>query len=815
MIRRVTDQHTARPWGRITAALVAAAFTVTPTSVLAQAVEDHGVQRLDPVPFTSVRFTDRFWAPRIETNRRVTIPYDFQKCEETGRISNFEKAGGHITGEFEGIYYNDSDVYKVIEGAAYSLAQQPDPDLEAYLDALIAKIAAAQEDDGYLNTYHTLVTPDRKWTDIRVKHELYCAGHLIEAAVAHHQATGKRNLLDVAIRLADHIDSVFGEDGKHEPPGHQEIEIALVKLADETGEQRYFDLAEFFVDQRGRGENHELYGPYAQDHLPVGEQHEPVGHAVRAMYLYAGMADIAARSGNEAWLDALNKLWEHTVEKKMYLTGGVGATSHGEAFGQPYELPNASAYNETCAAIGHAMWNHRMGLLHADAKYIDILERTIYNGFLSGVSLSGDRFFYPNPLASRGTYHRSPWFSTSCCPVNVVRFVPSIPGYAYAQREHALFVNLFAQSEASLEIAGGTVSVRQITEYPWSGEVEIIVTPDEPCEFSVHVRIPGWAQGDPVPGDLYAYRNGSADKARLVVNGTAVSLDELNSGYAVITRTWNRGDVIKLSLPMPVRVVESHPEVEANRGRIAIERGPIVYCMEGVDAGGYVRNIWLPESIELTPMHEPQLLGGITALRGTANAQVQHDPEGDVLTEKRPIQLIPYYAWDHRAACEMAVWLPTSAELVEVVPPPTIASRATARASHCFQMDTVDAINDQLEPANSIDHSIPRHTFWPRKGTTEWVQLDLAQTATVNAAEVYWFDDTGRGECRVPKSWRLLYRDGDAWKPVELTSGAYDSAKDRFNRVEFAPVRTAALRIEVELEGRYSGGVLEWRLEGE
>lgn len=801
-------------WSRSGAAamLVLAAI---PMLAFAQEKEDRAVQPLIYVPFTSVKFTDKFWGPRIETNRRVTIPYDFQKCEETGRIANFEKAGGLTTGDFEGIYYNDSDVYKVIEGAAYSLAQHPNPELDAYLDELIAKIAAAQEDDGYLNTYHTLVTPDRKWTDIRVKHELYCAGHLIEAAVAHYQATGKRNLLEVAIRLADHIDQTFGETGLKDPPGHQEIEIALVRLADITGEERYFHLAEFFVAERGRADRHELYGPYAQDHLPVTEQREPVGHAVRAMYLYTAMADIAARTGNESWLEALDHLWAHTVEKKMYLTGGIGATSHGEAFGQPYELPNASAYNETCAAIGHAMWNHRMALLHADARYIDVLERTLYNGFLSGVSLSGDRFFYPNPLASRGTYHRSPWFSTSCCPVNVVRFMPSIPGYAFAQSSDAIFVNLFVQGEASIDLNGAPVKVRQITEYPWSGEVEIIISPDEAREFAVNVRIPGWAQGDPSPGDLYTYRNEEAEPVRLVVNGAPVGLEALERGYAVIRRTWRRGDVIKLSLPMPVRTVESHHLVEANQGRIAIERGPLVYCLEGVDSGGHVRNIWMPESPEFTPMHEPQLLGGITALRGTVSALVQHEDDGEILTEHRPVQFIPYYAWDHRAASEMAVWLPTSAELTEVVPPPTIASRATPRASHTFQMDTVDAINDQLEPANSNDHSVPRHTFWPRKGTSEWVQLDLVQSTTVKAVEVYWFDDTGRGECRVPESWRLLYRDGDSWRPVETTTNGYGTARDQYNRVEFTPISTAALRIEMTLQGRYSGGVLEWRVEGE
>ncbi len=633
-------------------------FAMQPT------IADDGSKTLTPVPFTKVHLTDEFWATRIETNRRTTIPYCFTKCQETGRIDNFAKAAGLIAGEFQGIYYNDSDVYKVIEGASYSLAARPDTELDAYLDDLIAKIAAAQQPDGYLNTYHTLVEPDKKWSNIRRMHELYCAGHLFEAAVAHHQATGKHTLLNVAINLADHIESVFGPGKRHDVPGHQEIEIGLVKLARVTGDKRYLNLAKFFLDQRGRAEERESYGPYCQDHKPVVEQDKPVGHAVRAMYQYCGMADVAALTGDESYLNALDNLWRNEVETKLYITGGVGARRRGEAFGGDYELPNATAYNETCAAIGNAMWNHRMNLLHADAKYADVLERIIYNGFLSGLSLSGDRFFYPNPLESDGEYHRSEWFNTSCCPVNVVRFVPSIAGYVFAHDDHDVFVNLYVAGNATLSLPSAEVKITQQTQYPWDGRVRLTVDPKTDSRFAINLRVPGWATDSPVPSDLYSYVDDSRTDHQPVtirVNGELVDDLPVQLGYARLHRMWSSGDVIELQLPMPIRLVRSHEKVEANRGRVAIQRGPMVYCIEAMDLDAPLDQIFVPVDVALTAAHRPDLLGGVTVIRGTA--LVAPEAEEDHASEPKRVEFtaIPYYAWDHRDPGAMMVWIPTHA----------------------------------------------------------------------------------------------------------------------------------------------------------
>ena len=614
---------------------------------------------ITPVAFTGVTFDDRFWLPRLTTNREVTIPYDFRKCEETGRIDNFAKAAGLMAGPHEGIFFNDSDVFKVVEGTAYSLSLHPDSELDAYLDDLIAKIAGAQEDDGYLYTARTIdpetMDPERegltRWSNLRVNHELYNVGHLYEAAVAHHQATGKRTLLEVAIRNAELIDSVFGPGKIRDVPGHEEIEIGLAKLYRVTGERRYLALAKFFLDQRGQPDRGNLQANYdnpgyTQDHLPVTEQREAVGHAVRAGYLYSGMADVAALAGDRAYIDALDALWTNVVAKRMYLTGGIGARHHGEAFGDDYELPNAKAYAETCAAVANAMWNHRMFLLHGDAKYLDVLERTLYNGFLSGISLHGDTFFYANPLASDGEWPfnvrtgavRYPWFECSCCPTNVVRLLPSLPGYAYAHRDGDLYVNLYVAGTAAVATAAGGVTLTQDTDYPWSGAVKLTVDPPADSAFAIRLRIPGWARGEPVPSDLYRHLDASGAAPSLRVNGAPADL-ELDRGFAVVRRHWRPGDVVELDLPMPVRRVVSHTGVAGNRGRVAVERGPLVYCAEGADNGGTALELTLPDAAVLTAEHDAGLLGGVTTIRGGG------------------ITLIPYYAWSHRGAGEMTVWL--------------------------------------------------------------------------------------------------------------------------------------------------------------
>ena len=456
-------------------------------------------RKLSAVPFTEVKVQDDFWAPRIKTNRDVSLPHNFKWCEDTGRFSNFAKAAGQMEGKFEGIYFNDSDVYKVLEGASYSLADHPDPVLNKMTDDVISKIAAAQHENGYLNTYFTLVEPDKKWTDFRVRHELYCAGHLFEAAVAHHRATGKTTLLDVATKFADRIDELFGPHGRHEVPGHEEIELALVKLAQETGEKRYMDLAEFFLDIRGdESKREKIFGDYCQDHQPVRQQAEIVGHAVRAMYLYAGVADMAAHTGDDGYIEAMDRLWQDVVKRKMYITGGIGARHSGESFGDPFELPSDSAYCETCAAIGLALWSHRLNLIDGNGHYADVLERVLYNGILSGIGMDGKHFFYVNPLASGGGHHRQPFFPCACCPTNVVRFVPSIPGYVYAQGKRGIFVNLYVAGTGKIVYAAGTpITLTQETRYPFDGKVRL--TLDKPKEkkgwFQLNLRIPEWCDG--------------------------------------------------------------------------------------------------------------------------------------------------------------------------------------------------------------------------------------------------------------------------------------------------------------------------------
>ncbi len=637
-----------------------------------------------PVPFTAVTIDDAFWSPRLETNRRVTVRHDFDKCETTHRIQNFAVAGKLQPGRFEGLFgFNDSDVYKVVEGASYSLRLRPDPELDTYLDGVIAKIAAAQEEDGYLYTAGTIPTLAQtpiccvsrpRWSDIASGHELYDLGHMYEAAVAHYQATGKRTFLDVALKSADLLTRVFRPGGRLDPPGHQEVEIGLVKLYRATGDRRYLDQARFFLEQRGNAAGHKLYGVYNQDHMPVLEQKEAVGHAVRAGYMYSAMADVGALTGEEAYAKALGSLWDDVVSRKLYITGGLGARRDNEGYGEAYELPNRTAYAETCAAIAGALWNHRMFLLHGDAKYLDVLERTLYNGFLSGVSLDGERFFYPNPLAAdgkrafnQGQKGRSEWFDCSCCPTNVVRFLPSIAGTVYAQRDRDVYVNLFIAGKAELTPDGVKLAVRQETRYPWDGKVTIRVDPARPTAFVLHVRIPGWAQGRPVPSDLYRYADSGAAPFELAVNGQPVKPD-IVKGFAVLQRTWKAGDAVELELPMPVRRVLAHEKVEANAGRVALERGPVVYCAEAVDNGGRAFNLVLPDDARLEASPRPDLLGGITVVTGRALALDLGEDGRSVVTREQDFVAVPYYAWAHRGEGEMAVWLPRRVALDFAVP---------------------------------------------------------------------------------------------------------------------------------------------------
>ena len=778
-----------------------------------------------PVPFTAVHFQDGFWLPRLETNRTVTIPYCFSKCEETGRIENFKVAGGLSDKAWRGgAGFDDSDVSKIIEGAAYSLAVKPDAKLEAYLDQLIGYYAAAQEKDGFLYTYwtarHTVKDPKRvacrpekeRWDNIASAHQLYNAGHMYEAAVAHYQATGKRTLLEIALRNADLVCSEFNENGRRDPPGHQEIEIGLAKLYRVTGQKKYLDQAKFFLEQRGRATGRRLYGPYSQDHKPVVEQSEAVGHAVRANYMYAGMADVAALTGDSGYLQAVGRLWENVVGRKLYLTGGVGARGGGEAYGDDYELPNLTAYCETCAAIANCLWNHRMFLLHGDGKYIDVLERSLYNGVLSGIGLDGKSFFYPNPLESDGRHARSPWFGCACCPSNICRFMPSIPGYVYAVRGDELFVNLYVGGKADFELGRQKLTITQQTRYPWDGTISLRIEPQQPpTRFVLKLRIPGWAQGKPVPSDLYRYLDDHPEQPSLKLNGQPLPCQP-TAGYVAIDRQWQSGDTVELSFPMPVRRVVAHPAVEDCRGKVALERGPIVFCVEHADVPqGKVLNLLLPDDAVLQSRFRPDLLSGVQVIEGTAQStRFEKTADGGKRIQQQPVNFtaIPYYAWAHRGQGEMTVWLARSLEVARPLPAPTTASTAKASSSG----GDPSALNDQREPKSSGDHSNKFLHWWPRKGTTEWVQYDLARPTEVRAVEVYWFDDTGRGECRIPESWRLLYRRDGQWLPVEEPSG-FGCEKDKYNRCQFKPVTTDGLRIEVKLQPNWSAGIHEWRVE--
>jgi DUF1680 family protein len=791
------------------------------TPVVVEAAErDYPYQS---VSFTDVKLTDSFWQPRIETNRTMTIPFALKMCRETGRIENFKVAGGLSSKAWVGKFgFNDSDVSKVIEGASYCLSVKDDPKLEAYLDELIGYYAAAQEEDGYLYTLWTARETVRdydkiicrpmendRWSTIWFAHQLYCLGHMYEAGVAHHLATGKRGLLDVCTKSADLVCETFNKSGLTEPPGHQEIEIGLAKLYRVTGEQKYIELAKFLLDQRGV---HPRRNEYNQTHKPVLEQDEAVGHSVRANYMYSAMADVAALTGDEQYVAAIDRIWRNVVSKKLYLIGGTGSNGFGEGYGKNYELPNRAAYCETCAAIANVYWNHRMFLLHGEARYIDVMERSLYNNVLSGISLDGKLFFYPNVLSSMRGEDRSPWFGCACCPGNITRFIASVGGYMYAVRDDAIYVNLFGQSEAKVKLGRRTVKLAQESCFPWDGRVKMTVAPDKPGRFALKVRFPGWARNQPVPSDLYRVAPGSEIDWKLAVkvNGKKVTPD-MEKGYAVMARDWRPGDTVSFDLPMAVQRILCHEEVEANRGRVALVRGPIVYCIEHVDVlDAEVATLALPDDAPLVAEHRDDLLQGVTVISGTAQSVEWKKDGGGRRFVTRPARFtaIPYYAWAHRGKGPMAVWLPRTPGEVPPIPQPTIASRAECSASCRY----TEGANDQCDPKSSGDHSYPFLHFWPNKGTSEWVQYDFDKPHKVSRVEVYWLDDTGRGECRLPASWKLRYRSRQKWVEVDQPSG-YGCEGDRYNVTQFAPVTTDGLRIEIQLQENWAAGVHEWRVQ--
>ena len=620
---------------------------------------------ITPVQFTSVKVGDGFWGQRLKASREVTIPLAFSKCEETGRYENFVKAA-HPSEEYEvgGLAFDDTDVYKTIEGASYVLQTYPDKKLEAYIDSVLLIVKGGQEPDGYLYTSRTMNPKHphgwagtKRWEKVEeLSHEFYNLGHMVEGAVAHYQATGKRNFLDIAIKYADCVirEVGLGPGQVDRVPGHQIAEMALCRLYLVTGEKKYLDQAKYFLDRRGRTANRDSYN---QSHLPITEQDEAVGHAVRATYMYSGIADVAALTGDKEYIETIDRIWDNIVSKKLYITGGIGATNRGEAFGKNYELPNATAYCETCAAIGNVYVNHRMFLLHGESKYYDVLERTLYNGLLSGVSLQGDGFFYPNPLESAGGYERKAWFGCACCPSNICRFIPSVPGYVYAVNGSDLYVNLYMPNTLTQKVNGKDVVLRQETGYPWNGDVQITIDKNSAKTFSLKLRIPGWVRGEVAPGGLYEYADGKSLGYKVLVNGEEVS-SELDKGYFTITRSWKKGDKVLLHLDMEPRVVTAREEVEADRGRIAVERGPIVYCAEAADNSFPVRSVLMGPDPDMTVSHGDVL--GYPVEKISAIAQTLHyDQRGRLRVDDVKLTMIPYYAWCHRGAGEMTVWLPT------------------------------------------------------------------------------------------------------------------------------------------------------------
>jgi DUF1680 family protein len=656
--------------------------------IFAIAQAQHKDYPIQSVPFTQVKLTDNFWLPRIKINHTVTIPASFERCESTGRVKNFEMAAAK-NGKFCTIYpFDDTDIYKTIEGASFSMALYPDKAMDDYIDSLIVKIRNAQEPDGYLYTARTINPNEthewsgkQRWEKEReLSHELYNSGHLYEAAAAHYQATGKRNLLDIALKNADLVCSVFGQDKLHVAPGHQVVEMGLVKLYRITGKKEYLETAKYFIEERGHYTGYNATstdpwqnGAYWQDHVPVVQQTEAVGHAVRAGYLYSAIADIAALTDDKKFLQAIDTIWNNVVSRKLYVQGGVGAIGSGERFGDNYELPNSTAYNETCAAIANVYWNHRMFLLHGESKYIDVLEKTLYNGLISGVGMDGKSFFYTNAMEIKNTFHhkdmeatRSGWFPCSCCPTNVTRLIPSIPGYVYGVKENSIFINLFVAGTASVSINNKNVQLEQHNNYPWDGKLTFKVVSKSPSSFTMRIRIPGWAQEGAIPSDLYKFSATTGSKIEIKINGKPAEYS-MENGYAVLTKAWKMGDVVVLDLPMDIRRVVANNKVEDDRGKVALQRGPIVYCAEWPDNEGMVSNILLPDNVNLTSEHKPEMLNGVTIIKGEVSA-IRVNSDTDVSTGRQPFIAIPYYAWAHRGKGEMIVWFPTKVKGLEIVP---------------------------------------------------------------------------------------------------------------------------------------------------
>lgn len=788
---------------------------VIPYSIHAQPINLYPIRTVD---VSNVLFTEGFWKFRYEVNRDITVPHIFNQLKVSRRIDNLLFAAGIKTGEYCTRYqFDDSDIYKSIEAASYVLMQNDIPELEDAIDSLVVIIGKAQHEDGYLypprdvpsESIKKSIGPER-WSRLQWSHELYNMGHLYEAAAAYYNATGKNELLDIALKNAELIISVFNPHGLQIPPGHQEIELGLVRLYEVTGAGKYLQQAKYFLDIRGRGKEltgRETWGEYSQDHIPPVKQTEAVGHAVRAAYMYTAMTDIAALFHDDAYKNAVNRLWENVTGKKIYITGGIGSTGSGEAFGSNYDLPNASAYNESCSSIANMLWNYRMFQLYGDGKYLDVFERTLYNAFLSGIGMEGNLFFYPNPLVSYGSHFRTAWFTCACCPPNIARFIASLSSRMYALKDDELFVTLYASSTADLTVNGNKVKMIQGTEYPWDGKIKITVLPEnESADFKISLRVPGWSLGRPIAGDLYSFLE-EGDKPALLVNGEKQYFDIVN-GFISIRREWFKNDIIELQLPMKIHRIVTSEKVKSDIGKVALQLGPVVYCVEWVDnSGKVVDNLLLDDNTVLYYTFNKDLLNGVNTIHGMVKSY-KYVSQNTVQSHLQEITAIPYYSWAHRGSGEMSVWLARDENFIKPRNGPTLASLSTISVS---SGKNPQAVNDQFEPDSSGDESVQFFHWWPNKGTDEWVLLDLPEISEISKAEVYWFDDTGRGECRIPESWRIMYKDGNEWREV-YTTKQYSVEKDKYCDVLFETVRTKELKIIIRSQKDFAGGIHEIKI---
>lgn len=798
---------------------------------------------LKPVPFNKVAMTSDFWRPRLETQRKTLVPFAFEKTQPG--VEHLKAARDFLAGkkieDHRAHRFIDSDLYKVMEGAAYLLQLRRDPDLEQTLDELADVIAGAQHDNGYLYPSHTTgagsskhMMGDKPYTFIVHSHELYNVGHLYEAAIAYYRATGKKKLLEVAEKSAVHINKVIFEgdpaynEGKpiRQAPGHQEMELALVKLYRVTGKQVYLDMARKFLEIRGvtyvpDGEG--VMAPtYAQQHAPVTEQKEAVGHAVRATYLYSAMADVGTLTGETAYGDALDRIWANITDTRMHITGGLGAVHGIEGFGPQYELPNADAFNETCAAVGNVLFNYRMFLLHKDAKYLDVAEVALLNNVLAAVNLEGNRFFYVNPLDADGKYPfnhgtagRAPWFGTACCPSNMARLLPQVPGMTYAHDDKNLYITFFAESQTEVELSGTRVRVRQKTAYPNDGEISVAVDPAEPADFRLRLRIPTWAQEHFVPGELYRYADSINESFELLVNGKPFE-SAIARGFVTIDREWRQGDHVVLRLPMPVRVTECHPAVQANKQRIAFTRGPFVLCAEGVDNGGATQRFFFTETPDTTDaaITTTQVEHGSFIQANVAAEAVTKDGNTESLT----LALTPYYAWNNRGPGSMTVWFPTQTDMAvfDPIALPKESVFEDITASHTAAEDTVTAIGDGDVDRWSSGNHVNRWTSRGQPGKAQWVVGRFRESKEIRSVGVFWMD-RWQGDVKLPKEWSLEIEQNEKWKPLELyTTDRYDTRANQFNVVHPAASTICdAIRIKMTPRESTAVGIIEVQVQFE